>query len=238
MSDCKAVTYPMDFNLQIDADSNGELINSTHYKSLVGGLRYLVYTRPDIAYAVGIVSCYMEKPTVMHLNAIKRICRYVKGTLHYGLVYIKGRGNYILSGFSDSDLAGCVEDRKSTSGMAFYLDESLISLVSQKQHCVALSSCEAEFMAATVTACQGIWSQRVLVQISDIKPGHVVIYIDNRSVIDLAKNPVFHRRSKHIDVRYHFIRKCVEQGLIVIKHINTSEQRADILTKALSAAKF
>lgn len=97
MSDCKAVTYPMDFKLQIDADQDGEPVNSTHYKSLVGGLRYLVYTRPDIAYAVGIVSRYMEKPTVMHLNAIKRICRYVKGTLHYGLVYTKGRGNYILS---------------------------------------------------------------------------------------------------------------------------------------------
>lgn len=175
---------------------------------------------------------------MLHLNAIKRICRYVKGTLNYGLVYTKGRGNYILSGYSDSDLAGSIEDRKSTSGMAFYLDESLISWVSQKQRCVALSSCEAEFMAATTAACQGIWLQRVLSQITEIKPGPVILYIDNRSAIDLAKNPVFHGRSKHIDVRYHFIRECVEQRLIVIKHVNTSSQRADILTKALPAAKF
>ena len=162
----------------------------------------------------------------------------MKGTLHYGLVYTKGCGSYLLSGFSDSDLGGSVEDRKSTGGMAFYLDESLITWVSQKQRCVALSSCEAEFMAATTAACQGIWLQRVLSQIMNIKAGLVVLYIDNKSAIDLAKNPVFHGRSKHIDVRYHFIRDCVEQGLIVIKHVSTSEQRADILTKALSAAKF
>lgn len=210
LSECNASKYPMEVKLQIDADKDGEAVNSTHYKSLVGGLRYLVYTRPDIAYSVGIVSHYMERPTVMHLNAIKRICRYLKGTLHYGLVYTKGRGNYLLSGFSDSDLAGSIEDRKSTRGMAFYLDESLITWVSQKQRCVALSSCEAEFMTATNAACQGIWLQRVLSQIMGVKAAPVVLYIDNKSAIDLAKNPVFHGRSKHIDVRYHFIRDCVE----------------------------
>ncbi|XP_074363616.1 secreted RxLR effector protein 161-like [Apium graveolens] len=99
----------------------------------------------------------MERPTELHLNAVKRICRYVKGTLHYGLVYKRGQGNYILSEFSDSDLAGSTDDRKSTGGMAFYLDENLITWVSQKQRCVALSSCEAEFMAATAAACQAIW---------------------------------------------------------------------------------
>ncbi|XP_074336169.1 secreted RxLR effector protein 161-like [Apium graveolens] len=200
----------MELKLQIDADKSDEPVNSTYYKSLVGGLLYLVYTRPDITYAVGVVSRYIERPTTLHLNAIKRICRYVKGTLHYGLVYTKGRGNYLLSRFSDSDLAGNIEDRKSTGGMAFYLDESLITWVSQKQRCVTLSSCEVEFIAATTTACQGIWLQRVLSQVADIKPGLVVLYIDNRSTIDLATNPVFHGRSKHIDVRYHFIPDCVE----------------------------
>lgn len=174
----------------------------------------------------------------MHMNAVKRILRYVKGTLSYGLTYTKGQGNYLLSGFSDSDLAGCVDDRKSTGGMVFYLDENLITWVSQKQRCVALSSCEAEFMAATSAACQGIWLQRVLSQILDTKPGPVVLYIDNRSAVDLAKNPVFHGRSKHIYLRYHFIRDCVEKGLIVIKHVKTTEQRADIMTKALAVTKF
>ena len=126
MSECNAVKYPMEHKLQFDADKTGEPVNPTYYKSLVGGLRYLVYTRPDIAYAVGIVSRYMERLMVFYLNAI------------------------------------------STGGMAFYLDESLITWVSQKQRCVALSSCEAEFMATTAVACQGIWLQRVLSQISDV----------------------------------------------------------------------
>lgn len=143
-----------------------------------------------------------------------------------------------MSGFSDSDLAGNLEDRKSTGGMAFYLNESLITWVSQKQRCVALSSCEAEFMAATAAACQGVWLRKLLSQITDAKPGPVIMYIDNKSAIDLAKNPVFHGRSKHIDIRYHFIRECVEIGEIIIRHVRSEEQRAYILTKAMGAVKF
>ena len=238
MRDCNSVKYPMEPKIQMHKDENGKPVNPTEFKSMVGGLRYLVHTRPDIAYAVGVVSRFMERPTTLHQNAVKRILRYVKGTLSYGLMYTKGRGNYLLSGFSDSDLAGDIVDRKSTGGMAFYLDESLITWVSQKQRCVALSSCEAEFMAATAAACQGMWLHRLLSQISDIKAGPVVLYIDNKSAIDLARNPVFHGRSKHIDVRYHFIRECVENGSIVIKHVSTDQQRADVLTKAMSITKF
>lgn len=112
--ECNAVKFPMEHKLQLHADKTGTPVNSTQYKSMVGGLRYLVHTRPDIAYAVGIVSRYMERPTELHLSAVKRICRYVKGTLNYGLVYKRGRGNYILAGFSDSDMAGSLDDRKST----------------------------------------------------------------------------------------------------------------------------
>ncbi|KAL8117722.1 hypothetical protein AgCh_015555 [Apium graveolens] len=198
MAECNAVKFPMEHKLQLSGDLTGKPVNPTHFKSIVGGLRVLLY----------------------------------------GLVYTKGRGNYILSGFSDSDLAGSLDDRKSTGGMASYLDENLITWVSQKQRCIALSSCEAEFMAATATACQEIWLQRVLGHITGNKLGPVTLYINNRSAVDLARNPVFHGRSKHIDLRYHFIRDSVEQGLIVIKNVGTSEQRADILTKALAAVKF
>lgn len=151
---------------------------------------------------------------------------------------MKGTGNHMLTGFSDSDYASSCTDRRSTSGMAFYLNESLITWISQKQRCVALSTCEAEFMAATAAACQGIWLQKLLSQVTDIVPGPVTIYIDNKSAIDLAKNPVFHGRSKHIDVRYHFIRECVNRGEIVISYIRSEKQCADILTKAMSTAKF
>ncbi|XP_074361830.1 secreted RxLR effector protein 161-like [Apium graveolens] len=194
--------------------------------------------RPDIAYVVGIVSRFMEKSTVTHLNAIKRIMRYVKGTLEYGLVYSSVSENNILTGYLDSDLAGHVEDMKSTSGVVFYLNESLITWVSHKQKCVALSSCKVEFMAATATTCEGIWSHKLLSQITGSQVGPVILYLDNRSAIDLTKNLVFHGRSKHIDIRYHFIRECVERGKIVIKHVSTDMERADTLTKALVTVKF
>lgn len=122
--------------------------------------------------------------------------------------------------------------------MVFYLNESLITWSSQKQKCVALSSCEAEFMAATAAACQAVWLIKLLTQITDYSIGPVTLFIDNKSAIDLAKNPIFHGRSKHIDIRYHFIRECVEKGEIIVKHVRTYQHRADVLTKALATAKF
>lgn len=228
----------MEPKVQLSKDEYGKCVNPTDYKSLVGGLRYLVHTRPDIAYAVGIVSRYMEKPNVMHLNAVKRILRYVRGTIDFGLIYSREQGSYLLSGFSDSDLAGNLDDRKSTAGLAFYLNDSLITRVSQKQRCVALSSCEAEFMAATAAACQAIWLRNVPRQMTYEGSGPLMLYIDNKSAIDLAKNPVFHGRSKHIDIRFHFIRECVERGEVIVKHVKTNQQKADVLTKSMPAEKF
>ncbi|XP_074361809.1 secreted RxLR effector protein 161-like [Apium graveolens] len=142
----------MEPKVQIDKDEKGKPINSTEFKIRVGGLRYLVHTRPDIAFSVGVVSCFMERPTILYLNAAKRILRYITGTLEYGLIYAKGTGNYLFYGYLDSDMGNNVVDRRSTGGMSFYLNESLIIWVSQKQRCVALSSCEAEFMAATASS--------------------------------------------------------------------------------------
>ncbi|XP_074347305.1 secreted RxLR effector protein 161-like [Apium graveolens] len=173
----------------------------------------------------------------MHELAAKRILRYVRGTLNYGLVYVNG-GSELLTGYSNSDLAGHVDDRRSTGGMAFYLDEGLVTRASQKQRSVALSSCEAEFMAATAAACQAIWLRKMVNQVTGKYIEPVVLHIDNKSVINLAKNPVFHGRSKHINIRYHFIRECVENGDIVVKHVSTDLQRADVLTKALPTARF
>ncbi|XP_074341827.1 secreted RxLR effector protein 161-like [Apium graveolens] len=180
-------------------------MDATYYRSVIGGLRYLVHTRPDIAYSVGIAS------------------RYVQGTLKYGLVYTRISGNNVVTGYTDSDLAGNLDDRRSTGGKCFYLNESLVIWVSQKQRCVALSSCEAEFMAATSAACEAIWVRNLLNQITGECTGPVVLFVDNKSAIDLAKNVVFHGRSKYIHVRYHFIRECVERGDIILKHVNSDE---------------
>lgn len=238
MAQCNPCKFPMDPKERLTKDENGRTVDATHFKSVVGGLRYLVHTRPDIAFSVGIVSRFMERPTTIHLDAAKRILRYIKGTLEYGLVYTKYAGNNALTGYSDTDLAGHIEDRKSTGGMVFYLNESLVTWVSQKQRCVALSSCEAEFMAASAAACQAIWLRNVLKELTGEQVGPVLICIDNKSAIDLAKNSVFHGRSKHIDIRYHFIRECIERGEVVVKHVSSEIQKADLLTKAFVAEKF
>lgn len=158
--------------------------------------------------------------------------------MDFGLVYSRGVGNYLLTGYSDSNLAGDMDDRRNTGGMAFYLNDNLITWVSQKQRCVALSSCEAEFMAATAAACQGVWLMSLLMQISGIGSGPVTIYVDNKSAIDLTRNPIFHGHSKHIDIKYHFIRVCIERCEVDVKYVCTGEQKADVLTKAMSIKKF
>lgn len=238
LSDCNAIKCPMEPRVHLDKDERRKAVDVTKYKSMVGGLRYMVHTRPDISYVVGIVSRFMERPTVTHQGVVKRILRYVKGTLDFGIVYRRGTGDYLLAGYSDSDHAGSLDDRRSTGGVSFYLNDSQVTWISQKQRCVALSTCEAEFMEATAAACQGIWLKNLLCQISDRKTGPVVIYIDNRSAIDMARNPVFHGSSKHIGIWYHFIRECVERGEVVVKYICSEEQKADILTKALRSARF
>lgn len=153
-------------------------------------------------------------------------------------MYTRGGGEEVITGFTDSDLAGDMDDRKSTGGMAFYINDSLVSWNSQKQKTVALSSCEAEFMAATAAACQALWLRSMLGELTEKEPIVVKLFVDNKSAIALMKNPVFHGRSKHIDTRFHFIRECVEGGQIIVEFVRTEEQRADVLTKALSGTKL
>lgn len=205
---------------------------------MVGSLRYLVNTRPDLAFSVGYVSRFMEAPTTEHWAAVKHILRYVNGTLKLGCKFEKNGGGFQLTGYSDSDMAGDISDRKSTTGVLFKLGNNLISWQSQKQKVVALSSCEAEYIAATTAACQGVWLSRLLGELMLEDPSCVVLKIDNKSAIDLCKNPVLHDRSKHIDTRYHFIRECVEQRKIKVEHVCSEDQLADILTKPLDKIQF
>jgi hypothetical protein len=179
----------------------------------------------------------MENPTTEHLLAVKRILRYVAGTLNFGCFY-KRKKDAELIGFSDSDLAGDIDTRKSTTGVFFFLGGNSITWQSEKQKIVALSSCEAEYVAGTTAACQGIWLTRLLNELKGTKVRAFELKIDNQSAIALSKNPVFHDRSKHIELRYHFIRECVEHNRVKIQYIGTSEQLADILTKALGRQRF
>jgi hypothetical protein len=172
------------------------------------------------------------------MQAVKQILRYLKGTLGYGLVYAQERKDEVLTGYSDSDVGGDLVGRRSTAGMAFYLNESLITWNSHKEKTVALSSCETEFMAATEAAKQAIWLRRLLSELTRNQPKAVVMYVDNNSAIALMKNHVFHGKSKHIDIKYYFIRECVENGHVVVKRVSTLGQKADALTKSMPTVKL
>jgi hypothetical protein len=238
MGECNATKYPMEPGLKLHEDKQGERVDATNYRKMIGCLRYLLHTRPDLAYSVGVASRFMEKPTVLHVKAVKQILRYLKGTTELGLVYTQERKMEAITGFSHSDHGADVVGRKSTGGMAFNLNDSLISWCSQKQKTVSLSSCESEFMAATAAARQALWLRNLLSEITGKEQQVVTLYVDNNSAIALMKNPVFHGRSKHIDIKYHFIRECVERGQIAVRRVCTDLQKADALTKPLSAIKL
>jgi hypothetical protein len=179
----------------------------------------------------------MENPTEQHLLDAKRIFRYLKGTSDFGILYKKGaREN--LYGFSDSDYAGDQDDRKSTSGYVFMMGSGAISWSSKKQAIVTLSTTEAEFIAAAACACQAIWLKRLLCELGYHQEGPTSIHCDNVSTIKLSKNPVLHGRSKHIDVRYHFLRDLCKDGIIDLIYCRSEDQIADIMTKPLKIAAF
>jgi hypothetical protein len=169
---------------------------------------------------------------------VKKIIRYIAGTLQYGLRYGRRTGTTRLVGYCDSDLAGDIDTRKSTTGALFFLDKSLVSWQSLKQWVVAQSSCVAEYIAATTAATQAIWMARLLGELLGREPEVVDLKVDSKSTLELPRNPVFHERNKHIDLRYHFIRNCLADGTVSATYINTVDQLADILTKALGRVKF
>ncbi|KAJ0455004.1 putative RNA-directed DNA polymerase [Helianthus annuus] len=232
MVDCNSTQYPMENKLRITKQGDGAEVDPTFYRRLIGSLRYLLHTRPDLSYSVGVVSRFMECPKESHLVAVKHIIRYIKGTVHDGLEYKSG-GEGRLVGYSDSSFGTDKDDGRGTSGTIFYLSNNVITWSSQKQRTVALSSCEAEFMAATAGACQALWLRNLLSEISGSEAQCVKLMVDNEGAIALIKNPIFHGRSKHIDTNYHFIRECVERGLIVVEHVDGNLQKADIFTKPL-----
>jgi hypothetical protein len=238
MENCNPFHVPMENRLKLGKLVDREVIDASMYMILVGSLRYLVNTRPDLSYLVGIISRYMESPGRQHWVALKQILRYVQGTINLGCVYRAGAGSELIIGYSDSDHGGDPDDRKSTAGLDFLLGSSAITWASQKQKSVALSSCEAEYMAASAASYQAVWLSRLLGEVIGEEPKNIKLLVDNQSAIALCKNPVHHERSKHIDIRFHFIRKYIEDGKVEVDHVRTEEQLVDILTKSLGRVKF
>lgn len=237
MASCNFVKNPMVPGQKLSKEGYGPPVDATMFKQMVGSLRYLTATRPDLIYSVNLVSRYMEKPTEQHLLAVKRILRYVRGTTGYGIQY-KCEGDVKLVGYADSDYAGDVDDRKSTSGYVFMFGGAAVSWASKKQPIVTLSTTEAEFVAAANGACQAVWLRNVLEGTGMEQTESTVMFCDNSSTIKLSRNPVLHGRSKHIHVRYHFLRELVNDGVINLEYCPTRDQFADIMTKAVTLETF
>ena len=183
---------------------------------------YLTTTRPDVMFVVSLISRFMDCPTELHLQSAKRILRYLKGTIDFGVFYKKG-GNEELVAYTDSDYAGDLDDRRNTLGYVFMLSSGAVSWSSKKQHVVSLSTTATEFIAATSCSCQAIWLRRILEGLNHAQHDSTIVYCDNSSTIKLSKNLVMHGRCKHIDVHFHFLRELTKDGIIDMVHCHTQE---------------
>ncbi|GAA0153218.1 transmembrane signal receptor [Lithospermum erythrorhizon] len=236
MLGCKPNTTPVEFGNK-DQMFKGESVDKTMYQQLVGKLIYLSHTRPDIAFAVSLVSQYMHNPCRGHLDAVYRILRYLKQSPENGLFFKKTEDRTIKV-FTDTDWAGSIDDRKSTSGYCTVIWGNLVRWRSKKQNVVARSSGEVKFRSMAHEVCEVVWIKRLYEELDMKYDGPIQLYCDNQSAISIAHNPVQHDRTKHVEVDRHFIKEKIENKIIKIEYVHTGQQLADILTKGLSELSF
>jgi hypothetical protein len=239
LQDCNPVDTPAEKGLQLSAPSDTDHLKAVQcnfpYRSAVGSLIYLmVATRPDISWIVSKLSQFLDKPGLAQINAAKRVMKYLQGTKSHGLKFTKTEG--YLQGYVDADWANDTTDRRSTTGYIFTLGSAPISWKTRKQQTVALSSCEAEYMSMSDAAKEAIYLRGMLQSVGIAQPNSTNIYCDNRGALALSKNGAKqHDRSKHIDVRYHFIR---EQTDVTFVHVRSNDNMADFLTKSLGPTPY
>ncbi|KAJ9682774.1 hypothetical protein PVL29_018656 [Vitis rotundifolia] len=227
---------PMPTNLKLSKDESEKGIEETLYRSMIGSLLYLTASRPDIAFSVGVCAKYQACPKESHLIALKRIIRYIAGTLELGLWYPFDTHSDVAC-YTDADWVGNVDDKKSTSGGCFYIGNCLVAWMSKKQNSVLLSTAETEYIAADSCCFQLLWIKQMLKDYR-IDQGTMVVFCDNTSAINISKNPILHSRTKHIDIIHHFIRDLVEDKMVSLEYVPTEGQIADILTKPLDVSRF
>uniref|UniRef100_A0A2N9HA88 CCHC-type domain-containing protein n=1 Tax=Fagus sylvatica TaxID=28930 RepID=A0A2N9HA88_FAGSY len=244
MLDAKPVSTPLANHFRLSGsqcpknEEEIENMSKVPYASAVGCLMYaMVCTRPDLAHAVSTVSRYMANPGREHWNAVKWIFRYLKGTAEHGILFSRQPGTNSVVGYVDADYAGEVDDRRSTTGYVFTLSGGPICWKSTLQSIVAMSTTEAEYMAVAEAAKEALWLKGLVKELG-LNQGGVQMHCDSQSAIYLAKNQVYHARTKHIDVRFHKIRELIVTGDIVLEKVHTSENAADMLTKPVTTAKF
>ncbi|GKC55941.1 retrovirus-related pol polyprotein from transposon TNT 1-94 [Tanacetum coccineum] len=227
---------PMVEKSKLDENLQGRPVDATLYQGMIGSLMYLTSNRPDLIYLVCLCARYQAKPTKKHLHAVKQIFRYQKGTINMGLWYLKDTA-MSLTAYSDTDHAGCQDTRCSTSGSAQFLGDKLVSWSSKKQKSTAISSTEAEYIALSGCCAQILWMHSQLTNYG-FQFNKIPLYCDNTSAIALCCNNVQYSREKHIDVRYHFIKDQVENGIVELYFFRTEYQLSDIFTKPLPRERF
>ena len=239
LTEAKIVATPADLNVRLQADDGvSKLVDQVTYQSMVGSVLYAaIATRPDISQAVGVVSKYSSEPTEGHLTAVKRILRYVKGTADLAITY-KRSEDTPLFGYSDADWAGDLDDRHSTTGNMFQMAGGPISWLSKKQAMVTLSTAEAEYVALSTAAQEAVWLRQLLKDFKVPLEQPTLIKEDNQGAMAIARNPVSHGRTKHIDIRYHFIREAIQERKIFLEYCPIEDMLADLLTKPIPKARF
>lgn len=236
MTECKPIATPIDTSCKLtksqEVNSN---IHKFPYQEAIGSLLFLAgVTRPDISYAVHVVSQFSNNPNETHWTAVKRIFRYLKGTTKYKLEYSADGSNEVV-GFSDADWANNEENRRSISGYVFQMAGGVISWKCAKQTSVALSSCEAEYIALSSASQEAIYWFNFQQELHRSK--EITINCDNQSAMVLAQNNTYSPRTKHIAIKHHFIREAIQNGFVKIKYVPTEDQTADVLTKGLLKLK-
>ena len=241
MSDCKSKCIPCDpsINKILNSESS-ELEDPKLYREIVGSLIYIMTaTRPDLCFVVTKLSQFASKPTLTHLGLAKHVLRYIKGTLDHGLKFCKSRTGLELIGYCDSDW-GSSEDRRSITGYCFMLNSHgpLISWKCKKQRVVSLSTCEAEYIATSYAVQECNFLSQLYADVTGSQRNNVLLFVDNQGAIALAKNPVYHQKSKHIDINYHFVRSQVENGNVKLMYVRSEDNIADMFTKPLPKCKL
>ncbi|XP_071681765.1 uncharacterized protein [Lolium perenne] len=236
---CKTLSTPLSASEKLSV-TEGELLgpkDSTRYRSIVGALQYLTLTRPDIAFSVNKVCQFLHAPTTVHWTAVKRILRYVSGTVSLGLTFRRSSST-LVSAFSDADWAGCVDDRRSTGGFVVFLGPNLISWSARKQATVSRSSTEAEYKSLANATAEVIWIESLLKELGIRRYETSCLWCDNMGATYLSANPIFHARTKHIEIDFHFVRERVASRQLDIRFITSKDQVADGFTKALPVRQF
>lgn len=234
---CKPRSTPMDANLKLCQEDGDLLSDHLVYRRLIGRLLYLTITRPDLTFAVTKLSQFMSTPRTTHLKAAYSVLQYLNGTIGQGL-FFSSRSELKLSLFSGSDWATCPDTRRSVSGYCVFLGSSMISWKAKKQHVVSRSSAEAEFRSMANATCEVLWIFSLLhdLGISVNKPA--TLFCDSQAAIHIASNPVFHERTKHVELDCHMVREKLQAGIIKILHVSSTNQLPDFFTKALLPARF